>query len=344
MMSVSAERWLLSDIRPTRQELRRSRRILHVKSLATLALAVVAYGVLVLADVGVPVRVFAGFALAQALVAIATGTMHDANHGAFSTRRNINGFVALTADLLGASSLLWRRQHNDVHHRHTNVDGLDGDIDQQPFARLTPSQQHRWFHAGQHIYLWPLYGFLAIKWFLFGDVRTLLAGRGSHVSRRDWCLVAAGKLLHASWAILVPLLFWSPLQVALVYLSISWVVGLHLAVLFQLAHCVDNAEFVARDVPHTRGRDVIVHQLATTVDFESRNPLARRYMRFLCGGLEYQVEHHLMPRVPHTFYPELARRLRVLCAEEGLCHRDHRSVVAALRAHHRHLRALAVCG
>lgn len=331
----------MASIRPTRQELRRARRLLHVKSLFTLTLACASYSTLVFSAVGPLWRTLSALVLSQALVAIATGIMHDGNHGAFSSRRGLNRLAALSADLLGASSLLWHRQHNDAHHRHTNVRGLDGDIDQQPFARLAPWQEHRWFHTWQHLYLWPLYGFLAVKWFLFGDVRTLLSDRHGKVTARDWVLVLAGKALHATWAIIVPCLFWSPLQVALVYLGISWVLGLTLAVLFQLAHCVDNAEFHADDLPHTKGRDVVVHQLATTVDFEARNPLLRFYMSFLCGGLEYQVEHHLMPRVPHTFYPTLARRLRTLCSEHGLEHRDHASVASALRAHQRHLRAMA---
>ncbi len=338
-MSTSSKGWLLAAIRPSRIELRRARRVLHVKSAMTLALATMSYWLLVFASIPPWARVLAGVVLSQALVAIATGIMHDGNHGAFSSKRWLNRLAALSADVLGASSLLWRRQHNDRHHRHTNIVGLDGDLDQQPFARLAPWQPHRRHHSWQHLYMWPLYGFLAIKWFVIGDLRTLVASRRQGRAR-DWLWVTLGKMTHLTWAIIIPSLVYSPLLVLYAYLAISWVVGFTLAVLFQLAHCVDNAEFLDSDVSHTKGDDAVLHQLATTVDFESTNPLVRSYMSFLCGGLEYQVEHHLMPRMPHTLYPQLARRLRELCTSHELEHRDHRSVRAAVSAHQRHLRAM----
>ena len=71
------------------------------------------------------------------------------------------------------SSWLWRFQHNTLHHGNTNVVGFDADIALAPFARLAPSQPwHRWYRA-QHIYIWPLYGFLALKNLLVSDVVAL---------------------------------------------------------------------------------------------------------------------------------------------------------------------------
>ena len=34
----------------------------------------------------------------------------------------------------------------------------------------------------------------------------------------------------------------------------------------------------------------------------------------MLGGLNYQIEHHLFPRVPHTHYPQIAEIVRRNCA------------------------------
>jgi linoleoyl-CoA desaturase len=108
-----------------------------------------------------------------------------------------------------------------------------------------------------------------------------------------------------------------------------------LAVIFQLAHCVDAAEFAAPEVAR-RGENFELHQLRTTVDIDcGRSPL-----RWLMGGLDHQIEHHLAPRLPHTIYPLLAARLRRLCAERGIAYRVHPGVGAALRSHARWLKRM----
>jgi hypothetical protein len=70
-----------------------------------------------------------------------------------------------------------------------------------------------------------------------------------------------------------------------------------LAATFQLAHCVDEADFIG-----TRGTqgDCAEHQIATTVDFARANGLLGWYL----GGLNLQVEHRLFPQVCHLQVPE----------------------------------------
>ena len=55
-----------------------------------------------------------------------------------------------------------------------------------------------------------------------------------------------GKLVHLTWALVIPLLLHPWWVVLAFYLACSWVVGLLLATIFQLAHCVDEADFGGR--------------------------------------------------------------------------------------------------
>ena len=78
------------------------------------------------------------------------------------------------------------------------------------------------------------------------------------------------------------------------------------------------------------------HQLSTTVDFAPRNPFLSWYL----GGLNFQVEHHLMPRVSHVHYPKIAPIVRETCAEFGVPYLSHRGIFPALASHVRHLRRM----
>jgi linoleoyl-CoA desaturase len=249
--------------------------------------------------------------------------------------------LGYSADLIGASSWLWRYKHNHLHHGNTNVVGVDSDISQAPFARLAPEQPWRPWHRYQYLYLWFLYGFLAIKWLTFADFSNLIHRRvGEQPLRRrprsrDVSLMLAGKLAHVSWALVIPLLLHPWWVVIGCYLICSWVVGFSLAVIFQLAHCVDAAEFAIPDTPR-RGDDFELHQLRTTVDVACRVPM----FRWIMGGLDHQIEHHLAPRLPHTIYPLIAGRLQELCTKRGISYRLHPNLRAALRAHGRWLKLM----
>ena len=73
------------------------------------------------------------------------------------------------------------------------------------------------------------------------------------------------------------------------------------------------------------------HQVETTVNFSRRNPLITWYV----GGLNFQVEHHLFPRICHVHYPRIARVVERLCAREGVPYRANDSLRTAIRSHYR---------
>jgi len=273
--------------------------------------------------------------LGLAMAGIGFSIQHDANHGSYSERRMINRLLGWSLDIVGGSSFVWSWKHNIFHHSHPNVVGLDEDIDIQPLCRLAPSQRLRAGHRFQHAYIWVLYGLLPLKWHFIDDFKDLINGRiGQQKMPRPskWKLtgILVGKLLFYSWALVVPALFHPIWLVALGYVMTAFVLGLTLSTVFQLAHCVQEAEFT--DLPegsHTFPRDWAAHQVEATVDFARGNPLVSWYL----GGLNFQVEHHLFPRVCHLHYPALARIVEETCREHGVRYRANESVGAALKSH-----------
>ena len=339
---------LRAGVMPTEAEVARARRWLHQKAMLIAFTVLVSYALVLAGDVPWVGRLLAFPVLIVALIMVATSVMHDANHGAFfagSTRAN--HIVGYASDLLGVSSALWRLKH-DIHHADANVQGIDPDIDQGAIARLAPMQRRRFWHRWQHRYLWPLYGLLGVQWLLVSDFGELVGRyrrakadptlpRLSNAMRAG---IFTGKALHFGWAIALPLVWYPWWAVAIGYLSASWCVGVVLAVTFQVAHCVEEADFVLPDA--ARRNDAFVwHQLRTTVDVAPNRSVFGRLRSLIVGGLDYQIEHHLAPHIPHTSYAAMAKRLHVACAANGVRYRTHASVSSAIRSHHRWLRTLS---
>ncbi len=336
---------LTDAVRPSARELVVARRQLHLKAIVIALLATGSYWSLVMMPSSILLKLASAIVMTVALTAAATCVFHDANHASFSNSRVVNRLAGYTGDLLGASSWIWRFKHNNLHHGNTNMVGIDADINQSPFARLAPQQPWRPWHRYQHLYMWVLYGFLTLQWFLISDFVDLKQHGigGNKFARqprlRDVAMLALGKMLHAGWAIALPLVYHRWWVVLIFYLTISWSVGVLLATMFQLAHCAAPAEFPAADAPR-RGTDFFAHQLRTTVDVHCRTRLGSRTLHWIMGGLDFQVEHHLAPRLPHTVYPLVAERLRRVCTQCDLRVHSHPTPWQAVRSHGRWLKAM----
>lgn len=50
------------------------------------------------------------------LAGIGMSVMHDANHGAYSSNKNVNTWMGHTLNLLGGAVFNWKLQHNILHH------------------------------------------------------------------------------------------------------------------------------------------------------------------------------------------------------------------------------------
>ncbi len=288
----------------------------------------------------VPLAVLLGIVAAG----IGFNIQHDGAHHAYSDHRSINKLMAMTLDMVGGSSYVWHWKHNVIHHTYVNITGHDNDLNLGILGRVTPHQPRLAFHRWQHLYLWLLYGLVAIKWQLFDDFRRLIAGRiGRYRVRRptgaDLVLLVAGKATFLAWAIGVPLLF-HPAHTVLVHYGIAaLVLGTTLAVVFQMAHCVDEAAFPLPSVDAGRIEQAwAIHQVETTVDFARRS----RVVSWLLGGLNFQIEHHLFPRISHVNYPALSKLVERTCRDFGVAYTEHRSFRQGVTAHFRWLRRMGM--
>jgi linoleoyl-CoA desaturase len=280
--------------------------------------------------------------LGLSIAAIGFNIEHDGSHHSYSNHAWINRLAAMTMDLIGASSYVWHWKHVVIHHTYVNITGHDADIDIAVFGRLTPHQKRFRFHRWQHFYLWPLYGLNVIKWHLYDDFRDVILGRIALTRMprpKRWELLGfvGGKALFLTLAFGLPLLI-HPLWIVLLFYALTvGLAGVVVSVVFQLAHCVEKAEFpLPQKNTGSMENAWAVHQVETTVDFARRS----RVESWLLGGLNFQIEHHLFPRVCHVNYPAIASLVEQTCRDFGVSYGEHTSFRAGLSSHFRWLRRM----
>lgn len=314
---------------------------MYVKAATVLAWLGASYALLVFVATTWWHVVLLGVSLAFALAGVGFNVPHDAGHGGFSGSRLLNGLAKRSFDLIGGSSYLWYWRHNILHHNYTNIAGADDDISVGPLGRLSPAQPRHAAHRYQHVYMWVLYGFVAFKWQLVDDFVEMVRGRiASHPiprpAARDLTVFALGKLVFLALVFVLPAFLHPFSTVVLVYAAIGLATGVIIGVVFQLAHCLEEADFPTVPGANRLETDWATHQVQTTVDFARTNRLLTWYV----GGLNFQIEHHLFPSICHLHYPALAPIVERTCREFGVRYTAHETIGAALRSHTRWLKRL----
>lgn len=288
----------------------------------------------------------AWFAIPECLIlggltaAIGFNVMHDGAHGSFSKYTWLNKMAGLSLNILGANVFMWTTKHNVIHHAYTNVDGIDDDIEARPFLRLCKTQEHRAMHKYQHKYYLLAYSLLYIYWIFFTDYRKYFTGKIGSVPIKKMSLNEhisfwGFKMLHLVIFVAIPvyMLGWASWVIGFVSLGVF--AGIILSIVFQLAHTIEETSF-PEPVDGRMPDDWAVHQLKTTANFATGNKI----ISWLVGGLNYQIEHHLFPKISHVHYPEISKIIRDACREYGVQYIEHPKMRVALVSHVNHLRVL----
>ena len=280
-------------------------------------------------------------AMGVGMAGIGFGIAHDALHGAYSASSRVNAFLGMSLDVLGASSYMWKITHNIVHHTYTNIEGVDEDLAVSPLLRLSPNGERLWFHRFQHLYAFALYGFTTLFWVFVKDYQQLLKAelgpyRDKRHDRMQVGVLIGTKVAYYLYALVVPLLvlqipWW---QVLIGFFVMHFTAGAILGIVFQLAHVVESTDYPAPDDEGQIAQEWWLHEMQTTANFGPRNRLLSWYV----GGLNFQVEHHLFPRVCSVHYPAISRIVKEVAAKYDLPYNAYPTLRAAIASHYRTLR------
>ncbi len=279
---------------------------------------------------------------ALSMASVGFNVMHDANHSGYSNHPIVNRLVSLSAEMLGMSGFRWRTKHNIWHHTYTNIAGFDDDIETFGLMRLSPRVAWKPWHKFQVWYFPAVYSLTAFDFF-FRDFMMIFLGKSgpSHIyptlTASDRIIFWAGKLFYVAIMFAFPLLVFPWWQVLLGFVMVMLFVSLVMGVIFQLAHINGDAVFAqpVGSPPHI-DNEWAIQQVEATADFAPRNWLLSYYV----GGLNYQIEHHLLPHICHLNYPRLAPIVRATCEEFGIRYKCYTTWREAFASHLRVLRLL----
>ena len=237
--------------------------------------------------------------------------------------------------MLGASHYFWNIKHNLIHHTFTNVDGIDDDIEVGKLMRFAPTQEKFKAHRFQHIYFIGLYMLMYAYWVFGSDYKKYFKKRigdfpltdmTTKVHVRFWMV----KIWHALVFCALPIYLFGFWPWLVGFLVMNIVAGFMLSIVFQLAHTVEHTHFPLPDADTNKFEDEFAeHQIKTTANFGTKNKIVSWYV----GGLNFQIEHHLFPKISHTHYPAISQVVKKVCEEYQLKYIEYTTVASAVRAH-----------
>jgi linoleoyl-CoA desaturase len=317
-------------------------RSLFIKAFLFIPLAVLLYVFLLFGNYSAIAGVILSVLFGLSLSIIAMNVMHDACHGSFSEKKWVNSLMGLTMNALGSNAFLWKIKHNILHHTYTNIDGIDNDIASWPILRQSPLQKWKPVHRYQFLYMFPLYGLSTLVWMFADDFVKYFSKKISStainkISIKEHFLFWISKILYFIFYMMIPALMLGWLNWLIGFLIVHFTMGLCLTVVFQLAHLVTNTHFEAAEKDTNQLRsEWAIHEVITTSNFATENKI----ISWFVGGLNFQIEHHLFPRVSHIHYPAISSIIKKECNNHHLPYNSYPTLNEAFISHIRFMKEL----
>ncbi|MER3463864.1 MAG: acyl-CoA desaturase [Chitinophagaceae bacterium] len=315
---------------------------LYIKALTLIPAALLIYSFLLLGTYEPRVGIALVMILGVTLSSIGFNVMHDACHGSYSSKKWVNNILGFSLNALGGNAFFWKQKHNILHHTYTNIAGLDDDIAQSKLVRQSPAQEWKPIHRYQHIYLPIAYSMTIFMWVLVRDFDKYFKGKIQNtaiqpMNTKEHIIFWISKVFYIFFYIVLPIICLGFKTWLIGFLIMGVIMGIVLAYVFQLAHAVEGPEFDAVGIEDkVIETEWAVHQIKTTANFAPND----RVLTWLVGGLNYQVEHHLFPRISHLHYPAISKIVRAECAKHNLPYHSFNTMGAAIVSHMRIMKKL----
>jgi linoleoyl-CoA desaturase len=314
---------------------------LYTKAVIQILSSIILYVTLVFFTPPAWIALVLCFLLGVNLALLGFNVMHEGGHQSFSKHQWINNVSAHFLNVLGGNAYFWKIKHNINHHTHTNVEGMDSDIDVKPFMRLHEGQPRHGYHRYQHLYFVLLYGISYLAWVFYEDFLKYFRGSVSLINGpmkfTAWRHITfwVTKVLFVAVYMVIPIVVvgWLPWLVG--FLVITVVCGIVISIVFQLAHVVEGTVFF-ESKDEKQKQDWAIDQLRSTSNFGTKSGL----LHWMLGGLNFQIEHHLFPRISHIHYPAVGVLVKETCVEFGIRYNESRTLFSAVVSHIAHLRRL----
>jgi len=291
---------------------------------------------------------------------IGLSVQHDASHGAISRTPWINAMLAYGADWIGNSRWIWFQQHILWHHPHTNHQVLDPDASSaEPFVVFsdyskrgqhtpTPPKPSRWT-AYQDRIVHLVLSFYGVSVVYNPYVLTMrhnehvpegIVRPGEFMDRQktvawSWRLFYLLRMVFAPWM--------SGASLLTSLLLVNTVTGILLTFVFVVSH---NFEGSDRDPSRLTETTTKSNQSNAICWYRAQVETSCSYggtiAMILTGGLNFQIEHHVFPRICSWHYPFLKSTIRDCCKRHGVRYQYYPSLIHNVRSMLRYVRRVGI--
>lgn len=242
-------------------------------------------------------------------------TGHEGVHSsACQSKAGNTSLAAIIFPLFAGFSMeYWREKHNVKHHAHPNVVNVDPDIHSWPFTfsqeeYKTSGPIRRFFQ--RHLQGWTFWPISLLVGHLmrFDGLKYIATKPFKSKKKRItkiWLLDTSLILVHFTLWLALPILLGLSWQVTFGFYVLLWsLVGTCLTAIFIVGHA---------------GRPIITEydqNWRLQIETARRIKLGR-IGSFFFVGLDYQIEHHLIPAMSHFNLPKAAPLVKEYAEERG---------------------------
>jgi fatty acid desaturase len=237
---------------------------------------------------------------------------HDFGHRQFSFRSPWkNDWLTLVFGnlLLGLSRQWWIDKHNE-HHGHPNQMDVDPDVD---IPLLAFEEEQALEKRGFARFVVKYQAALIFPLSMLQGLSMLRSSIGFLVAKKAKSTLVEALTICAHFALYFGLLFWElePLQ-ALLFIAVHrGLFGTYMVSVFAPNH-------KAMPVLDRHSQLNFLHRQVLT----SRNVIAHPITDFWYGGLNYQIEHHLFPRMPRNKLRAAQPIIRGFCQNHCIAYHE----------------------
>jgi linoleoyl-CoA desaturase len=255
---------------------------------------------------------------------------HETSHYTGFKNQLLNTLISHIAVAPVLTTEEWKWDHNYLHHGFTNTD-FDSDFNGHQLAfRHSSEHPHYFQHRFQHLY---------------AGVLMCLGGFSGQID----------SIKHDRWNIFLffGILYWFGFYNTLVFYSLT---GFLFLLTAQLSHiqpeCVNKGEHLRVKGEHLRVKgehlrvkgehlrvkgehlpNFLVNQVASTINYRTDNIVAR----YMCFGLDIQIEHHLFPNIPHSTLRQVQYVVRHYCLNNNVPYIERSDVIEMAKSYWWHL-------
>ncbi|QCH25099.1 fatty acid desaturase family protein [Mycobacteroides salmoniphilum] len=215
----------------------------------------------------------------------------------------------------------WKQTHNYIHHKYTNVLGMDDDVG-YGLLRITRDKKWTPFNLGNLAYNTLL--MLLFEWGVgaqhleLGKVAQGRADKEEFAAKREEVLAKIGKQVAKDYVLYPAASALSPSgsfrKTATANALANVIRNIWSNAVIFCGHFPDGAEkFTKQDLANETQGQWYLRQMLGSANFDAGPGMA-----FMSGNLCHQIEHHLFPDLPSNRLSTVAVRVRELCDKYDL--------------------------